>query len=171
MSIFIKASDFTGDIEVARDQFTEEKLQKYIDKYEVCYLQDLLGAELYEDFKKDFELIGSEPTGDKFKKIWESFAIDHSGFVMKSQGIKAMLGLFIYFEFTRDQPIKNTIAGNKKNKGANSEGARFIDTNIYTNYNQGIATYKTIQWCICYNPDDYDYENFNGQCKGLISII
>jgi hypothetical protein len=82
-----------------------------------------------------------------------------------------MLSLFIYFEYLRDQPVKNNIGGPQLNDQANSTAATPTQTNIFTNYNEALESYWAIQWIICDNPDSYDWDKYNGQCKELISLI
>lgn len=171
MSLYIKIADFSGQDKIAKDKYTESDLQFYIDKLEARYLQDLLGAELYEAFKTDFVIDGTKPTNAKFTAIWDAFAIDDNCTMWRSEGIKKMLGLFIYWEYLRDQPVKNNIAGNQVNQQANSEAALPSETNMYTNYNQALESYWAIQWYIDINPDSYDYDLYNGQNKKYLSFI
>lgn len=171
MSTYVQISDFDAQSQTAKDIFTVVPLQKYIDKFEVRYLQELLGSDLYEEFKTDFAILGNAPTDPKFVAIWESFCIDsHAGNLIRSEGIKEMLTLFIYFEYLRDQKVKNNIAGPQVNVQANSISADYQATNIYTNYNEALESYCNIQWYIVTNPDGYDYDNYNGQNKQLISF-
>lgn len=171
MSVYIQISDFKAQSNVAKDKFTKNDLQDYIDKFEVIYLQDLLGAELYEAFATDFAIDGTKPTDPKFTEIWEAFAKDDSCGVIRSEGMKELLSLFIYFEYLRDQPVKNNISGPQHNVQANSEQAEWNQTNIFTNYNEGVSTYYAIQWIICTNPNGYDWNLFNGIGKEIIGIV
>ena len=170
MSIFVKLSDFDAQSSIAKDIFTVVPLQKYIDKFEVIYLQELLGGEMYEEFKTDFQILGTGPTAPKFVAIWEQFCLDYCGGLNRSEGMKEMLILFIYFEYLRDQKTTNNIAGPQVNVQANSISADYNQTNVYTNYNEALQTYCNIQWYIHNNPENYDYETFNGQFKKLISF-
>ena len=172
MSIYIQISDFKAQANIAKDKFTKSELQDYIDKFEVIYLQDLLGAELYEAFATDFAIDGTKPTDPKFIEIWEAFAKDEScSGVLRSLGIKEMLGMFINFEYIRDQPVKNNIGGPQVNQQVNSYEPSNIKTNLFTNYNEAISTYKSIQWIIHVNPNNYDWSSFNGVHKSIIGIV
>jgi hypothetical protein len=82
-----------------------------------------------------------------------------------------MLTLLINFEYIRDSKVKNNIGGVNKNLQANSEEAEFHETNIYTNYNEAINTYCSIQWLICENPNNYDWTKENMQPKRLNAWI
>jgi hypothetical protein len=172
MSLYIQIADFKAQSNVAKDKFTKNELQDYIDKFEVIYLQDLLGAELYEEFATDFAILGTEPTDPKFVEIWNSFAKDEScSGILRSIGIKEMLGMFINFEYIRDQPVKNNIGGPQVNVQANSSEPANIKTNLFTNYNEAISTYKSIQWIIHVNPNNYDWSSFHGVLKSIIGIV
>lgn len=171
MSLYIAISDFKAQTKIAKDIFTTGDLQPYLDKFEVRYLQELLGCELYEAFATDFAILGNKPTDPKFTEIWEAFCKDDSFHIHRSEGIKEMLAMFIYFEYLRDQPAKNNIAGMQKNVQANSEAIPSQGTNVYTLYNEALETYCAIQWIIRDNPNDYDWDMYNGQLKELISMI
>lgn len=171
MSKYIQITDLNAQTAVAKDKFSVNPLQTYLDKYEVIYLQDLLGCELFEEFATDFAITGTEPTDPKFTAIWDAICKDYCGLIRRSEGMKSMLALFIYFEFLRDQKTKNNISGPQENVQANSTTADFIATNIYTNYNEALLSYCTIQWYITSNPDNYDYSLYNGQLKKITGII
>ena len=171
MSLYIQIADFKGQDKIAKDKFTESDLQFYIDKFEIRILQELFGADLYTAFAIDFAIDGTKPTDVKFTTIWDAFAIDDDCGMARSEGIKEMLGLLIYWEYLRDQPIKNNIAGNQINQQANSKQALPSETNMYTNYNQSLESYWAIQWYILTNPDSYDYDEYNGQEKKYLSFI
>ena len=166
MGLYVNSNDFEGQDTVAKDKFSVSDLDKYIDQYEVEFLQELLGAELYSDFATDFAITGVMPTAPKFQEIWNPFAKDVDCNLIRSEGILKVLTLLINFEFIRDSKIKANIGGVNTNNQANSEPASFHETNIYTNYNSAISSYRAIQWIICDNPNDYDWDKFNGQHKG-----
>jgi len=171
MGLYVSNTDFKGQDKVASDKFTKPDLDLYIDKWEVRYLQDLLGCELYNDFATDFAITGVSPTAPKFQEIWNYICTDDGCGIIRSEGIKAMLVLFIYFEFIRDSKVKNNIGGVNINTQVNSTEAEFHQTNIYTNYNEGLHSYWAIQKTICDNPNNYDWSKYNGQNKRLNSWI
>ena len=171
MSIYLQISDFKAQTNIAKDKFTKNDLQDYIDKFEVRYLQDLLGAELYEAFALDFAIIGTIPTDVKFLEIWNAFAKDGYCGLVRSEGLKEMLVSFIHFEYVRDQPIMNNIAGNQANVQANSTTPSNISTNIVSNYNEGLQTYWSIQWLISRNFDSYEWDLFKGIDKDFMGVV
>ena len=82
-----------------------------------------------------------------------------------------MLVSFIHFEYVRDQPIMNNIAGNQANVQANSTTPSNISTNIVSNYNEGLQTYWSIQWLISRNFDSYEWDLFKGIDKDFMGVV
>ena len=169
---FLQPSDFTGLVSQSKNEFTTPKIQLYIDEYEPEYLQDLLGCDMYEDFVADLLPTPAVPTSvpqdPKFLAIFNAFCFDEglgTGCQYKSVGIKEMLKFFIFWEYARDNQQEFAITGATKNAFSNSELVALSHTRLYRNYNKGIETYKAIQWYICDNPENYDYDNYNGQFK------
>lgn len=173
MSIYIQQSNFKGEDKLPKDIFSTNELQQYIDDWEEIYLQDLLGADLYALFKADFVGPGGgiAPTEPRFLSIWNAFAKDDQYcLIVRSRGMQSMLVSMIYFDYLRDSKVKKNIGGINKNVQANSSESTFHESNIVTEWNKGIDSYNAIQWCICDNPNNYDYDEYNGQAKGKISI-
>lgn len=160
MSLYVALSDFAGLESVPTDKYSNPVLQTYIDRFEVLYLQYLLGAELYKQFATDFAISGTAPTEQRFKDIWEAFSEDDGCLLAISHGMKQMLIKFIYFEYLRDQNTHKNIGGITKNEQANSQLASFSSSNIITTYNQAIDTYTVIQWKI--KKDITVYPLYNG---------
>lgn len=172
MGTFITTLDFIGEKTVATDKFTEEQLDNYINSEEVSILNLLLGVELYNEFLADYNApTEKEPTSDKFKVIFKPFKFDKDCKILISDGIKDMLVGFIYYSFIRDSKNKKNIGGTNKNKQANSESLPFVETNINRVYNDAVATYKFIQYYICWNPEGYDYKKYNGQKKAFNNLV
>jgi len=166
---FLQPSDFTGVNSQSTNTYTEDPLQLYIDKYEPIYLQSLLGCDMYDDFVADLlptpAVTTSVPQDVKFLALFNPFCIDDtymSGCQHRSEGIKEMLKYFIFWEYARDNQEQFAITGSTKNAFSNSELVSLSHTKLYRNYNLGIETYKAVQWYICDNPNDYDYDNYNG---------
>jgi len=140
---FLQPSDFIGLVAQGKNEFTTPAIQAYIDEYEVDYLTALLGCDMYTEFIADLDTApliepSSIPVSPKFTAIFNAFCIDDDGTCDNDQriskGFKEMLKYFIFWEYAK----------------------------LYKNYNLGIKTYKNIQWYICDNPEDYDYDNYNG---------
>ena len=173
MGKFIKLSDFTGYRSLPLDKKTEDIAAQYITDFENDYLICLLGADLYKEFLADYDSDpADQPTEPRFTAIYGEILFDDSTCgIVHSKGMKDMLVGFIYWEFMRDNPIKKNIGGLFRNTQANSTMAKTSESNIYKAYNESIDSYWAIQRYICLNPENYDYEEFNGQFKMKNSFI
>jgi hypothetical protein len=178
---FLTYSDFaSGKFRISQTIDSQTDLTAYITKYEKRYLQDLMGITMYNAFIAS--LSSNVPTG-VYLTIYNPFAEDNenSGFVfqaldgsiresveagvslqpiVRSEGMKEMLKGFIYFEYTRDQPVKNTPNGNMQAEGENAISLSHLKAGIAEKYNEAVANYEAIQWYIREHSEDYP--DFNG---------
>ena len=162
--MFLTLDDFNqGKYELGRGSYDVTRMQDYINKYETQYLTEMLGADLYAEFKADVIAGSGYPTEARFQVILDALSVDFNGHILFSNGIVEMLKGFIYYEYTKDQIVAMTNIGNVRPIGENSEVASSLYTQIYNRYNEGIRTYKAIQCYIMHNSGDYD--GFNGQRK------
>lgn len=162
--MIIERTDFTGRYSIPQNALSNADIDLYIAKYEVAYLQDLLGVAMFEEFEADFGL-PSMPA--RFSYIEDAFAYDEDtdGCIVRSEGMLEMLKGFLYFHIVRDMKYKNSITGIG---ASNSEIARevtFDEANIYGRYNDAIATYEAIQRYIDDNSDEYP--EYNGKPKTI----
>tara|TARA_R110001606_G_scaffold85719_6_gene194308 strand:- start:1523 stop:2029 length:507 start_codon:yes stop_codon:yes gene_type:complete len=162
--MFLTIDDFNfGKYELGRGSYDVTRLQDYINSFEQRYLTDMLGADLYAEFKADVILGTGYPTEVRFQKIFDAFSIDHHWTILHSGGIIEMLKGFIYYEYTKDQIVAMTNIGNVRPVGENSEIPSTLYTQIYNRYNEGIRSYRAVQ---CYILDNkVDYDGYNGQRK------
>jgi len=140
MANFITKADFIGEINISQNQYTTEDLQSFIDEFEVKYLKKLLGDDLY--------LKVIDPEGDEYDELIEGVVYEttnENGVVVNVDytGIRQMLAYFIYFEYIRKQPYKNTNAGTQT---SNSETATAVTkqeiNSIATNiFNKAVDLY------------------------------
>lgn len=171
MSI-IDTSDFgTGKYELYTGMYDAGKINSYITKYEVRYLTELLGTDLYLLFAADLIAGGGTPLEPRFLVIFNALSFDWCHRVVFSDGMREMLTGFIYYEYTKDQIVQMTPLGNVRPVGENSEVAGSLYTQIYNRYNEGVKAYRAIQTYICDNPESYDYSDFNGVKKGLVTWL
>lgn len=156
-----QASDFTGKWQIATDQYSTNRIQPYIDKYEPIYLAKLLGAVLSDDLITDIGG-GTSPTDPLLVLIFNPFTKDGScGELHISEGIKAFLRGAIYWHFMTDGKVSpNPVSGSSKPKTENSNTAVGM-AYINSRYNDAVDTAKAIQWFICENSADYP--DYNGQ--------
>lgn len=174
MSIFVQPADFSeGRTKLAINEYNTEALQSYIDEHEIPILQQLLGVDLYNLFIADYNAVpANEFSEARFIAIYNPFALDTDCSVIQSIGIKEMLKHIIFFYYERDNPNKQTSAGAVRQKNDNSTPLTGVQIGLPQVYNTGISTYHAIQYYIKqYNPENYDYSEFNGIFKDFASII
>ena len=176
---FLAPSDFVGIVEQSTNEFTEDKMQSYIDRYEPLFLRSLMGASMYDEFLADLDTAplitpSSIPTDPKFTIIFEQFHLDDgntNGCQHNSDGMVQMLKFFVMFQYSVDNQFDFAMTGATKNSFSNSEIAQLNQTNAIDNYNEGVKTFHAIQWYICDNPVPYDYDNYNGQKKEFMTWL
>lgn len=162
--MIITIADFIGKYELSTGMYDQAKLQDYINKYEPLYLVNLLGASLYAEFNADLILGAGMPTEPRFLYVFDPFNYDYNCDILISEGMKEMLLGCIYFEYLKDLSNQVTVAGNVKPIGENSKNTSTLNTMMYGRYNDGIRTYRTIQYYICVVKSE-DYDGFNGNTK------
>lgn len=158
MSLII-ADDFTGKYEVHISQFTADKLQEYIDRYETSILNKLLGVELYNLFIAN--IVSPTPL-PIYNKIFLPFIEQTDcGEILESKGMKDLLTGMIYFYYVRDQYTQMSTLGAVKNKGENSESTTYVMSGLNARWNEAVETYDAIQRYIELNKS-VDYPTFKG---------
>jgi hypothetical protein len=163
---FLVPSDFTGRFAIAQAYNGDTaKLQSYIDTYEVQYLTQLLGAELYDLFIEGY---GNDE--EIYVKLFDAFSFDSEteGRPLISQGMREMLKGFIYTHYINGDLETTTTTGNVI---LEAEGGKKVtdDSSLYRTYNGSIGTYKTIRAYIQENR--VDYPTYKGIYLGLIWSI
>lgn len=144
----IDRAEFVNKFELHTKFTTDTKLASYIDRYEVNYLVELLGVELYNLFIADIE----NPIYDI---LLTEILFQDGCEIYNSKGIKDMLLGFIYFEFQRDAGKVETINSSVKIKSNVSDRASFGIRNLQSWYNESVATYKAIQAYLKLHSDVY----------------
>ena len=164
MGFYVNSTDFTGKFEIHQGMYDTANIDAYIDKYELRYLVELLGVDLYNDYYADANTQPNKiPADPLFNYIYNQFQYQNGmeyWQILYSYGIKEMLLGFIYFEFMKDFITASTLAGVVTQKSENSSGAM---TTIYGKYNDAVKTYRAIQSYIIYNSGSYP--TFRGQAK------
>lgn len=150
MSI-LAPSDFTGKFELTINDFTVDKIQEYIDRYETISLIELFGKELY-----DLWVIGIGLSDPLYDTLNDPFIEQlSSGLIIQSKGVNDMLKGFIYFYYSRDAYTQATAQGNVKNNGQNSTNSSFAMSQLAQRYNESVDSYEAIQLYISNNIADY----------------
>lgn len=154
--MFLTTSDFIGKYKVAKDSYSKEELEYYIDEYEKHYLQELMGFDLYDAFISDLNDDDSpKPQSNRFRKIFEKLQDESDCNSYKSDGILEMLKGFVYYEYVKDQKFRNTITGNVVNETSFSREVPISKSTIESRYNLAINSYVAIQLYIIENKDLY----------------
>ncbi len=163
MGLLIVADDFVGKYDLAKSN--DDKIDEYIEEYEEKYLTELLGKELFDLFEDDVE--DYEPETPIYKSIFEPFTEEINGLVFTSEGLKKMLLGLIYFQYVRDDRVKQSMNGAVEQETEVS--SKSDNTFLYSRYNQAVTTYKAIQQYILNNLTDYP--TFRGVGKKHTSFI
>ena len=149
-------------------------LEAVIDRLEEEVLQDLLGVPLYEAFLTDLDLdtgaIPKTPTEPRFLDIYDKF-FETDPQYLRSEGMIKMLQMFIWFEFTKDLPVRNTPVGLVKSALENSKGVSSGAAGIEKTYNRGLRTYRSIQEKVILNQSTYSEYDNRSIYKEIISFV
>lgn len=162
MGLLVNSSDFTDKFELHTGMYDSQKLTDYIERYEEIYLSELLGINLFNDFKAD--LVNGVPQNANYLFICNAFKYETDIRLIISRGMKDMLTGFIYFEFMKDKVAQNTSVGMTKPKNENSSVVSAHNP-IYLRYNESVKTYKAIQDYIMLNLSNVKFEKFRGYNK------
>lgn len=164
--MFLTAQDFeSGKHKIAQDCFHIVDLQLCIDKVEKLMLQDLFGCELYDLFIAD--LIAGVPQTQRFIDLFDAFCKDTDCDIVRSCGVKEMLKCFVYFFYVNEQKFQNTMAGTVVSNIENSQHVSNWISGLAEHYNEGIESFKAIQFCICESSEVYP--EYNGHKKNHIN--
>ena len=164
MGFYINREDFIGKFEIHQGMYDAVNIDLYIQKYELRYLVELLGVDLFNEFYLDANAQPQHiPSNLLFLFIYNPFQYQNGmqyWEILFSGGMKEMLLGFVYFEYMKDQITQNTLAGTVTQNSENSKGAT---TTLYGKYNDAVKTYTAIQSYILYNSGSYP--KFRGQPK------
>jgi len=159
-----KVEEYVNRFAISQNKYDVVDLRSYIDTYEKYYLIDLLGKELYDLFIADLDPITGLPVTPRFIDIYNEIYLDENrcNEVSISRGIPELLKDFVYFEYTREQQIKNTITGNVKSNNENSVKANNSSSRMMKLYNKGVDSFNVIAEYIVDNSATYP------EYKGII---
>jgi len=159
--MIVTLSDFqTGKYELHTGMYDQDRIQNYIDLYESKYIKELLGVTLGEEFIADYQAGLLNPN---FVIIFDPLSFDYNRRIYISEGMKAMLVGFLYWEIVRDYFNQMTPVGNVIPTGENSMRSTSLSSTMWDRYNEAVRNYRAIQFYVVRNAADYDC--FNGQHK------
>lgn len=128
MSI-ITPIDFKGENTIAQleEESVSETVQWFIDKYEPKFLLQLMGADLYAEFKLGLTLVEVQPPTDPitYEPIPEQWLS-----LRDETDLKAMLVNYVYYYYMQFQTTQNAGTGTVKPKNDNSIQVSGIDKYI-----------------------------------------
>lgn len=158
MPDLVTISDFTGAFATPVDKFTEpNEVTPFIEAYQFDLIYLIMGAELGDLFIADLDANGV-PQTQRFEDLYNAFVEDYNSCLVKSEGIKEMVKIYLYSKLAANNNISFNMAANVVKQGENS-----VTTSsamwIAKKYNQAIATAKAIQWYIGQNSSVYPEEN------------
>lgn len=159
MANIVTISDFVGAFQIQEDPRTTAKFNYIRNEFENDFLYQLLGATLAEAFLADLDVNGVPQTAI-YEAIYEPFAEDYNGHVIRSKGLKEAVKAVVWFYFARQNNHLITTSGNTVKKSENAD----ISTDpfyLVQNYNKAIEIGYAIQWYI--NENIADYPDYNGQ--------
>ena len=155
MGYYINKEDFVGKIAVNQGMYNSDDIDDYIQRYELKYLKELMGIDLYNLYKQNADLdpVNHIPTDPFYLKIFNALEFNYSFNVYISEGIKSMLLNFVYFEYMKDQVSNATLLGEAKQQNELSKSAISM---IYFRYNEGVKTFNNIQRYMILNPEGFE---------------
>lgn len=159
MGLIIVKDDFTGKYDLVKS--INDKIESYIDAYEESYLRELLGIDLFNLYKAN--VVNHLPVNTSYLTITNPLYVEQNGYSIVSNGIKDMLLGFIFFEYVRDNKIKQSMSGSVVN-GVDNSNNDFTQEFLFQRYNESIDIYKNIQLYIELNKPTYP--TYKGFIKG-----
>jgi len=163
----ITRADFVADYRVSADGDSVKKINEIIEAYEPEILRNLLGNQMYTEFKLLTPFGGNDTPTPEQGYIIDAFDYFGDGCDISSEGMKVMLARMIYLYIARDAMIQNTALGDRINVSEVSIG--IDNTKARLNYNKGVDTFRAIQNYCVRNSDIYT--TFNGKCIGYMGLF
>jgi hypothetical protein len=159
MPNIVTISDFSGSVQLQRDNQTEAKFNLIRDEFTNEYIYKLLGVVLGNLFLADLDANGVPQTA-RFESLYDPFQEDWNNEIKQSRGIKFFVKNIIWYYYSRQNNVVITTAGNRTKKGENSDPS-LDGMYLAKNFNASINTGKAIQWYISQNFATYP--EYNGQ--------
>lgn len=154
-------SDYIGYFALAKNTHTNDDLQAYIDRFEDQALKMLLQCE-YDNFIAD--LVDGVPQSAKWLNIYDSFyECDSCGIDYESKGLLDLIKSFVFYNYSIESNVTNTILGTVKQRGSASDVVGNQFTRNYRVYNQFVYSYNAIMWKMKESDEVYDlyYKNLD----------
>jgi hypothetical protein len=155
--MLIDQSYFVGELSIPTNTAgTLERLDLFIKKYEPELLQEILGYELYRDYK------ASAPIAVPYTYLQNGKEYtDRTGRLVKWQGLrqtspvkKSLVANYVYYQWLRDQDTQNTTIGVAQAKSENAARVSPIDKMVNA-WNEMSAWIKDLICFLEQHPDDF----------------
>jgi hypothetical protein len=166
MSI-LTVNEFTGKYKVGIPFDGGAKLQQYIDDVEFRTMNELLGATLLAAYTAGI----AEPSPEaKWVKLRDAF-VENSmcGDLLISKGIRDMLLCFTVSEYYHEERSTPTTNGKVVLNSEGGQKATIRWDEVYNMYNDGVKTYRAIQYYVKEHPSDYpDFKGIDRKTSWFI---
>lgn len=148
-----KIEDYRGYFSLAKNKHRDEDIQAYIDRFEVECLRELLQCE-YDSFIAD--LVDGLPQTPKWLDIYNPFYECLHCEDISSRGLLDMIKCFVFYRYSLESHVMNTISGNVRTKSSSSTDlwSQFSRDSII--YNQYVDTFNAIMKKMKNSDEEYD---------------
>lgn len=166
----IQESDFVGDVEIPVGEWTEDKLNLYIDQVEEDILTSLLGWTLYQELESNLNV---HPLPAKWANLIDGDTYTSGEITFKFKGLTEMLKHFVFFYYMRDNEMENTQIGVVINSATNADRVTPVTSNLLRrHWNKGIKIYNdACSYITITNEPGEVYADFHFTQREKISIV
>ena len=166
----IQESDFVGDVEIPVGEWTEDKLNLYIDQVQEDILTSLLGWTLYQELESNLNV---HPFPDKWANLIDGDTYTSGEITFKFKGLTEMLKHFVFFYYMRDNEMENTQIGVVINSATNADRVTPVTSNLLRrHWNKGIKIYNdACSYITITNEPSEVYADFHFTQRDKISIV
>ena len=150
-----QVSDYIGYFRLAKNKHTTDELEAYIERFEMFALRDLFQCD-YDEFIAD--LIDGVHQSPKWLDLFNSFYVCNDCKDYCSLGLKDMLLCYVFYSYSRESYIQNTITGTVRVKGSVSEPLGSQNSRDFFVYNQHVKSFNAIMKKACDNDFEYGFK-------------
>ncbi len=172
MAEIVEQIEFVGEFQLSQNdkESNETLINSIIAQKWPVYLRLILGVELGNEFIADFDG-GEGPTEPRFEAIFEAFQFDDNRGIRESPGMVDIMKSFMYYEIIKNSGEYHSTDGVMRTEGENSIPSG-IRTKLSVIYNEAIQWAVNVQWFVdVHNPDEFDYDDYNGQILNPIGLF
>lgn len=150
----IDESYFVGELQIVNTDKTHilERLENFINKYELEFLRDIMGYDLYKAYTAG---IAVNPPDVKWTNI--KAGVEYTGSddrLHKWEGLAKPLANYVYYWWQKDQDTQTVGLGEVKTKGENSVNVSPIRKMVRA-WNEMSDQVSSLYYYLNSNPDTY----------------